>query len=122
MLGWKPNNNRGFFHSDLQNNPWLQFQLNKVAVITSVMITNRKDCCGQRLSNIDVRAGMKKNILENPVVGFFKGPGATGGSYTVKLKKSRALFIGFVLKGKGYLQLQGVKLNGIVNSKGKLQK
>ena len=109
----------------MQNNPWVRFQLNKVVVVTSVTIINRWDCCGDRLRNIEIRAGMANN-LNNPVVGTFKGPGKTKGVYVIRLSKAvRARFIVILMKGKGYLQINGIRLNqkpvgGRPNPKGKI--
>ena len=67
-----------------------------------------------------------KNGINNPVVGTFKGPGKTKGVYIIRLaKKVRARYIVIFMKGKGYLQINGVRLNqkpvtGKPKPKGKL--
>ena len=129
MNAWKGSSKTStkFFHSNMQVNPWVRFQLNKVTVITSVTIVNRWDCCGNRLRNIQVRAGMANNI-NNPVVGTFKGPGKSKGVYVIRLTKAvRARYIVILMKGKGYLQVNGIRLNekpvgGKPKPKGKLQR
>ena len=101
-----------FYHSKLEDNPWLRVQLNAPIKITSVTVGNRKGCCGDRLKNLEIRAGMN-NDLTNEVVGFYKGPGKTGEQYTIRLKVPVvAEFLSFQLKGKQqYLQIEGIRLN-----------
>ena len=101
-----------FYHSKLEDNPWLRVQLNAPIKITSVTVGNRKGCCGDRLKNLEIRAGMN-NDLTNEVVGFYEGPGKTGEQYTIRLKVPVvAEFLSFQLKGKKqYLQIEGIRLN-----------
>ena len=113
MLGWTGNSktSSGEFISQMQVNPWVRFQLNKVTWLTSVTIINRWNCCGNRLRNIQIRAGMK-NGINNLVVGTFNGPGKSKGVYIIRLaKKVRARYVVIFMKGKGYLQVNGIRLN-----------
>ena len=114
LLAWKgdPSTGVGFFHSKTEDNPWLRIQLNRPTTITSVTISNRKDCCGERLQNLEVRAGMK-NDLTNDVMGSFKGPGTTGGVHVVRFTKPiLAEFMTFQLvKKSATLQINGIRLN-----------
>ena len=99
----------GFFHSKLENRPWLRIQI-PVTKISGVGIINRKNCCGNRLRNLQIRAGMSPS-LRNRVVGFFKGPGRTGAEHTVTFRHPVvAKYITFQLMGRGYLQINGIKL------------
>ena len=86
--------------------------MNKPIKITSVTIGNREYCCGERLENLEIRAGMK-NDLTNEVVGTFKGPGTTGAKHVVPFTKEVvAEYLTFQLKKKNaILQIQGIKLN-----------
>jgi len=101
-----------FFHSALEDNPWLRIQLNKPTEITSITFGNRKGCCGDRLKNLEIRAGMN-NDMTNDVVGTFKGPGKTGEQYTIRLQRAVvAEFLTFQIRGKQqYLQIEGIRLN-----------
>ena len=114
QLAWRgdSSNNSGFFHSNQENNPWLRIQLNKPTTVTSVTIINRKDCCGERLKNLELRGGMK-NDLTNPVIGEFKGPGKTKGVHHITLEKpTKILYLTFQLKmNAAILQVNGIRLN-----------
>ena len=102
----------GIFHSQGEDNPWLRIKLNRKETITSVTIRNRIDCCGERLENLEIRAGTK-NDLTNEIVGRFKGPGVTGQKHVVQFTKSVvADFLMFQLKGTNVvLQINGIYLN-----------
>ena len=103
---------RRFFRSKEEDNPWLRVQLNGPTIITSITVGNRKYCCGERLENLEIRAGMK-NDLTNEVVGTFKGPGETDEQYTTRFDEGIvAEYLTFQLKKKkAVLQIQGIKLN-----------
>ena len=84
------NGDEDFFHSNNESNPWLQYHLPKKMVVTSVVIANRKSCCGNRLNHVEVRAGMeglehgfRDNITINEICGTFEGPGEDGVEYTI---------------------------------------
>ena len=114
-FAWRGNDavtNTGFFHSAREDNPWLRIQLNRRAYITSVTIRNRLDNYGDRLENLEVRAGTK-NDNTNEIVGHFKGPGVTGGRHVVQFTKPVvANFLTFQIKKKNaVLQINGIYLN-----------
>jgi len=114
QLAWAgvSNTGLGYFHSKLESNPWIQFHTTLVE-LSSVTIINRKDCCGERLKNLEVRAGMLAG-LGNKVVGTFKGPGTTGGKTVIVFKKAVvAKYITLQIKGKGTLQVNGIRLNEV---------
>ena len=86
--------------------------MNKPTKITSVTVGNRVKCCGERLENLEIKAGMK-NDMTNEIIGTFKGPGRTGVKYLIPLTKTVvARYLTFQLnKTKGVLQIEGIKLN-----------
>ena len=99
----------GYFHSNMENRPWLRIQV-PVTRYAGVSITNRFDCCWNRLRNVQVRAGMSPS-LRNAVVGFFKGPGRKGQTYQIKFKRPvMAKYISFQIMARGILQINGIKL------------
>ena len=49
--------------TNYQARPWWRVDLGKVATVASVKITNRGDCCGNRLRNFDILVG---NVDRNP--------------------------------------------------------
>ena len=75
-------------------------------------IRNRIDGFGDRLENLEIRAGAK-NDLTNEIVGRFKGPGVTGQKHVIQFTKSVvAEFLTFQLKKKAaVLQINGIYLN-----------
>ena len=116
----QPGTWEGFFHSQGEDNPWLRIKLNRKVIISSVTIRNRLDCCGERLENLEIRAGTK-NDLTNEVVGTFAGPGATGQKHVVLFTKwVNADVLTFQLKKKNVaLQINGIYLNEELTTIGK---
>ena len=50
-----------YYHSlEGKRYPWVQIELQNEAILYRVQITNRLDCCWDRLSNVEVRAGNEK--------------------------------------------------------------
>ena len=113
-LAWKgeSKSNSGFFHSKRENKPWLRIQLNKPVILSSVIIVNRKDCCGARLRNLELRGGMKNHLL-NAVIGRFRGPGRTKGVHKIQLQyPTKVQFLSFqLMMNAGVLQINGIKLS-----------
>ena len=80
--------------------------------IVRVTIVNRKDCCGEVLKNVEVRAGLdfaqeKGKLLEvNTVCGEFEGPGTNGGHHEVNCVTTLpAQFITVQKKEQGVLHV-----------------
>ena len=79
------------FHSELEWYPWLMVELASKVNLQSIKIFNRANDLGNRLREIEVRAGTTKlspgfngrEITSNAVCGTFKGPGVTGGVYNI---------------------------------------
>ena len=84
----------GFFQSKNESYPWIQIFLNPKSPlsVSGIHLYNRVDSHGDRLRNIEVRAGMNvvplgfsgSQIQENSVCGHFAGPGEDGGEIIVK--------------------------------------
>ena len=62
--------------------PWVQIELNVECEVNEVKINNREDCCGGRLSDVEVRVGNEevtshdqKGLSTNELCGKFDGPG-----------------------------------------------
>ncbi|KAG5858058.1 hypothetical protein ANANG_G00026060 [Anguilla anguilla] len=55
-------------HTSGGDNPWWRVDLLQVYTITSVTITNRGDCCGERISGAQILIGkhLKNNGINNP--------------------------------------------------------
>ena len=125
------NANRFFFHSKNEMNPWLEVKLPSPVLISSVTIINRKDSCWQRLVNVEIRAGMlpvpddftakergadaNKKLEVNSKCGFFVGPPdgfAKDGHVIFFDRPILAQYITLQILGVGFLQINGLKLNG----------
>ncbi|KAL3064842.1 hypothetical protein OYC64_000964 [Pagothenia borchgrevinki] len=58
-------------HTDAESNPWWRVDLLEPYIVTSVIISNRGDCCSERLVGAQVHIGnsLVNNSASNPVVG-----------------------------------------------------
>ncbi|XP_051263502.1 fucolectin-7 isoform X1 [Dicentrarchus labrax] len=58
-------------HTAEQTNPWWRVDLLEPYIVTSITITNRGDCCAERLDGLQIHIGnsLQNNSLENTVVG-----------------------------------------------------
>ncbi|TDH11323.1 hypothetical protein EPR50_G00059780 [Perca flavescens] len=58
-------------HTDVQTNPWWRVDLLESYIVTSIIITNRGDCCPERLNGAEIHIGnsLQDNGAANPVVG-----------------------------------------------------
>ena len=50
-------NVKSFFHSELEDYPWLQWHLPRQVKMLGITLTTRFDCCGSRLRDVEIRAG-----------------------------------------------------------------
>ncbi|KAM7382936.1 hypothetical protein PAMP_002630 [Pampus punctatissimus] len=75
-------------HSVKQNNPWWRVDLLDSYVITSIIITNRGDCCAERLNGAEIHIGnsLLQNGVANPVVAVVPNIPA-GRSFPITLNK-----------------------------------
>ena len=81
----------GFYHGGTKTKyPWHMTIFPTTIHLYSVEIYNRHDCCGYKLRDIEVRAGLTKidvnyrgKITENILCGKFRGPGRKGKRYTI---------------------------------------
>ncbi|XP_067852695.1 fucolectin-like [Heptranchias perlo] len=73
--------NQSCTHTNTNGNPWWSLDLFTDEEVWSVKITNREDCCWERLKNAEVRVGTSfhNNGNDNPVCGTIQslGPGET---------------------------------------------
>jgi hypothetical protein len=109
-------NNRSVAHTENKDNSWWQVKLPKPAKIKNIVIWNRTDCCGNRLSNFDV------SILDdspNPLWQFhYDGPAGHFVSIPVKPDiQAAGVFVKIQIRGKnkdrnGHLSLAEVQVFG----------
>uniref|UniRef100_A0A3B4XJ05 F5/8 type C domain-containing protein n=2 Tax=Seriola lalandi dorsalis TaxID=1841481 RepID=A0A3B4XJ05_SERLL len=72
-------------HTDEHTNPWWRVDLLESYIVTSVIITNRGDCCEHRINGLEIHIGnsLQNDGLLNPIVGSIPVMGA-GVSSTVE--------------------------------------
>ncbi|XP_042279125.1 fucolectin-7-like [Thunnus maccoyii] len=90
-------------HTIPQTNPWWRVDLMESYVVTSVIITNRGDCCADRINGAVIHIGnsLQDNGAANPVVGVIPSIPA-GRSYTVTVTKHvEGRYVTVVLPGQG---------------------
>ena len=106
----KWNTDRGYFKSAVEANPWIKFRFTANVTMFGITIITRKDCCGELLKNVEIRGGISSDFEDNPVVGYFEGPGITNAEHYVPLT-------GFTQMDVLSLQIIGVKeslqINGL---------
>ncbi|MED6288834.1 hypothetical protein CHARACLAT_030339, partial [Characodon lateralis] len=56
-------------HTARQTNPWWRVDLLDSYIVTQIIITNRRDCCPERINGAEIRIGnsLESNGAENPL-------------------------------------------------------
>ena len=107
-----------FYHSKSDDSyPWLQFEFPYPYKVSSLKIINRRNCCGERLRNLEIRAGyeavqsdFRGQISTNEIVGTFEGPGQDGEEINI-YTDTWAKYLTFqILGGKETLQIEEVTI------------
>ncbi|XP_078380104.1 kelch repeat and BTB domain-containing protein 3-like [Oculina patagonica] len=120
-----------FYHSRLEMNPWLEVKFPSPILVSSVTIVNRLSGCWERLRNVEVRAGMSpvpegftahergndtsKKLEVNSRCGHFAGPAGrfiAEGHVVTFDQPTLAQYITLQILEAGYLQINGLKING----------
>ncbi|XP_051946157.1 uncharacterized protein LOC127617989 [Xyrauchen texanus] len=70
-----------FTHTVSQANPWWRVDLQKTLSVDRVVITNRRDCCSERINGAEIRVGHIADIYRNPLCSVIPSIPA-GASYT----------------------------------------
>ena len=102
---------------------WVQLILKTVGTVHYIKITNRVDCCGFRLKDMEVRVGEWKVTLENPrvisrnpVCGTYKGPGKDGEVVYIQCSpplKGRYVTIQTLASGSQEINMAEVEVVGL---------
>ncbi|MGA1841571.1 MAG: discoidin domain-containing protein [bacterium] len=104
-------------HTDDRLNSWWQVELLKPAKIEEIVIWNRSDCCGNRLSNL--RISVLDNSKEEIWGRNFRGPVKQGGSMLFKPdipvsgRFVKVKIQGKNIEGNGFLSLAEVQVFGV---------
>lgn len=89
-------------HTAGQTNPWWRVDLLDVYTISSVIITNRGDCCAERINEAEVHIALSlpENGGETQVVGtIYEIP--AGESYTLSFDPVEGRYVTVLLPGSG---------------------
>ena len=116
------------FHSELEDYPWLQWHLPRQVNMLGITLTTRSDCCGERLRDVQIRAGknsIDKNVKGplniNEVCGVFSGPGETGRQHTITCNKPIAAeYVTIqILDDRAILALNEIRLETVAHGNDK---
>ncbi|XP_045174987.2 uncharacterized protein LOC123536153 [Mercenaria mercenaria] len=70
-------------HTVSEMNPWWQVDLQRPYLINRVVITNRADCCGERLHSLVISVSKEQGSTEE-ICGHFEGPSTNGATETIQ--------------------------------------
>ncbi|XP_033975688.1 myelin-associated glycoprotein-like [Trematomus bernacchii] len=101
-------------HTSLQNKPWWRLDLLKRYTINTVTITNRGDCCHERINGAEIHVGnsLNDNGNANPRCAVISSI-AAGSSTTFVCDGMEGQYVNIVIPGrKGYLTLCEVEVTG----------
>ncbi|XP_072364005.1 fucolectin-like [Scyliorhinus torazame] len=95
-------------------NPWWRADLHRSQEIHSVRITNRGDCCPERLNGAEIRIGdsLDNNGNNNPICATISLI-AAGESETFECRRMRGRYVNVIIPGRHeYLSLCEVEIYG----------
>uniref|UniRef100_A0A8C2BYM5 Fucolectin tachylectin-4 pentraxin-1 domain-containing protein n=1 Tax=Cyprinus carpio TaxID=7962 RepID=A0A8C2BYM5_CYPCA len=103
--------------TDIQTNPWWRVDLSSVERVIRVIITNRLDCCPERINGAEIRIGnsLENNGNNNPICAVISSiPAGVSSTYTCNNMEGR--YVNLFLPGDSkYLTLCEVEVYGEVN-------
>ncbi|RXN14172.1 III-FBPL precursor [Labeo rohita] len=99
-------------HTKYDRNPWWRVDLLDVYRITRVSITNRGDCCEERIEGIQIRIGNSlENNGNNNKLAATVGPIPLGGTHTFAFKPIEGRYVNLFIPGRSeYLTLCEVEV------------
>ncbi|KAI8493616.1 hypothetical protein Bbelb_285370 [Branchiostoma belcheri] len=87
-------------HTRNTRNPWWRVDLGSSLCVDRVVVTNRKDCCSDRLEGFTVYVGDNPDVMANPTCGGAQSVGGKG-TITVDCGRRTGRYVGIALKGSG---------------------
>ncbi|XP_035699356.1 uncharacterized protein LOC118431996 [Branchiostoma floridae] len=110
------NNNRQWSgnsctHTNNENQPWWRVDLGSSKCVDRVVVTNRQDCCSERLQGFKVYIGDNPNVAANPTCG---GAQSVSGKMTISVDCGgrTGRYVGIALPGTQPLTLCEVQVFG----------
>ncbi|XP_056410444.1 fucolectin-6-like [Hyla sarda] len=105
-------------HTNGLKDPWWKLDLKQTYKISNVVLTNRQDCCPERLLGAEVRIGNNPDN-NNPVCGKVKGLASADLSFCCNGMEGQ--YVSVVIPGRAeYLTLCEVEVYGDLVTEGKL--
>ncbi|XP_029107710.1 deleted in malignant brain tumors 1 protein-like [Scleropages formosus] len=100
-------------HTNQDSKPWWRLDLQDVFTVTSVTITNRGDCCSERIDGAEIRVGnsLNDNGNQNPLCAVVPSI-AAGQSSSFQCNWTMGRYVNVVLPKPGILTLCEVEVNG----------
>uniref|UniRef100_A0A8C9VI42 Fucolectin tachylectin-4 pentraxin-1 domain-containing protein n=1 Tax=Scleropages formosus TaxID=113540 RepID=A0A8C9VI42_SCLFO len=104
-------------HTERDSKPWWKVDLHNVYTVTSVTITNRGDCCAQRINGAEIRIGnsLDDNGNQNPLCAVITSIPA-GNSRTFQCNGMTGRYVNVVLPRPDFLTLCEVEVNGYLST------
>ncbi|XP_043101299.1 uncharacterized protein LOC122349353 [Puntigrus tetrazona] len=98
-------------HTGLDTNPWWRLDLLDIYYISTVIITNRADCCADRLNKVQIRIGnsLENNGNNNPICAVTTSV-PLGASYSYSCPDMEGRYVNIVGTAKNYLTLCEVEV------------
>ncbi|CAG2250594.1 unnamed protein product [Mytilus edulis] len=85
-----------------ETNPYWWVDIGSSCMVKLIKIYNRKDCCGQRLRNIEVSIGMSLSSMQ--VCGYYKGPASNGEMIPISCREPKeARYVKVMMKDENTL-------------------
>ncbi|XP_028281488.1 uncharacterized protein LOC114448621 isoform X2 [Parambassis ranga] len=106
-------------HTGHDQNPWWRLDLLDTYIISSVTITNRQDCCHERLNGAEIQIGnsLSDNDNANPRCAVITSIPA-GATKTFRCNEMEGRYVNIVIPGrKEFLTLCEVEVNGVLSAK-----
>ncbi|XP_072000079.1 fucolectin-1-like [Engystomops pustulosus] len=112
-----------FYHgscscTNIEVSPWWRVDLLRPHKISHIIITNRGDCCGERLNGARILVGnsLENNGNNNPSCAEIRSI-PNGGTKTFQCNNMVGQYVNIILQGKtNYLQLCEVQVYGVSES------
>uniref|UniRef100_A0A8C1QEY2 Fucolectin tachylectin-4 pentraxin-1 domain-containing protein n=1 Tax=Cyprinus carpio TaxID=7962 RepID=A0A8C1QEY2_CYPCA len=113
-------------HTNSETNPWWRLDLLDNYYIRTVIITNRADCCPERLDGAEIRIGnsLENNGNNNPICAVIASI-PIGASHSYSCPDMEGRYMNIVVPGNRYLTLcevevyrgfPGMYLNSLINT------
>ncbi|KAK2913259.1 hypothetical protein Q8A67_001658 [Cirrhinus molitorella] len=83
-----------------ETNPWWRLDLRNVYRINKVVVTNRKDCCPERINGVEIRIGnsLENNGNDNPICAVIPAIPA-GESYSYSCGEMEGRYVNMIIPG-----------------------